>query len=194
MAALGVSSRSIIAVAGRRIDTEDAQTARFPFRKVDGVRAALGHTLENAAAKLLVSSAACGSDLLALDAASALGIQTRIILPFVPDTFRDTSVVDRPNPAYWGRLYDRLIAEARGRGDLIILDYDPDDPSAYTAANQAIIDEALRAAHEGTLPARLVAVIVWEGLARNGDDATDHFRRIALERGFSLKQISTLVP
>jgi hypothetical protein len=194
MAPPGRSSLTIVAVAGRRIDAHDVQTARFPFGKVDGVRAAFAQTLENAAPKLLVSSAACGSDLLALDVASGLGIRTRIILPFVPDTFRETSVVDRPNPAYWGVFYDRLIAEVRERGDLIVLDYDRDDPNAYNATNQAIIDEALRAAHEGAPPARLIAVIAWEGTARNGDDSTDHFRRIALERGFSLKQISTLVP
>jgi hypothetical protein len=45
-----------------------------------------------------------------------------------------------PNPDYWGSLYNRLIAEARERGALIILNSDRDDPSAYAVANQAIID------------------------------------------------------
>ena len=91
---------SIVAVAGRRVDAVDAQTKRFPYANADSVRAALSRALENAAAMLVVASAACGSDLLALDVASVLGIRTRIILPFAPDVFRETSVVDRPHPAY----------------------------------------------------------------------------------------------
>jgi len=186
------SSCSIVAVAGRRIDAADTQTTRFPHGNLDAVRAALSRTLENAAAMLVVASAACGSDLLALDAASVLGIRTRIILPFAPDVFRETSVVDRPQPVYWGNLYDRLIAEARGRGDLIVLDRDRNDPGAYVAANQAIIGEALLAASDEAPPARPIAVIAWEGAPRGADDATDDFRRAALQRGFTIEQVSTL--
>jgi hypothetical protein len=186
------SSYSIVAVAGRRVDAADTQTTRFPHGNVDAVRAALSRTLENAATMLVVASAACGSDLLALDAASVLGIRTRIILPFARDVFRETSVVDRPYPAYWGNLYDRLIAEARGRGDLIVLDRDRNDPGAYVAANQAIIGEALLAVSEDAPRARPIAVIAWEGAPRGADDATDDFRRTALQRGFTIEQVSTL--
>jgi hypothetical protein len=192
MAPPGGSSPSIVAVAGRRIDAADAQTARFPYGNADAVRAAFARTLENAAAMLVVASAACGSDLLALDAASVLGIRTRIILPFAPDVFRETSVVDRPYHAYWGNLYDRLITEARERGDLIVLDGDRNDPGAYVAANRAIIAEALLAASKEAPPARPVAVIAWEGAPRGDDDATDDFRRVALQRGFTIEQVSTL--
>lgn len=187
-------SSCIVAVAGRRVDAVDAQTTRFPYGNADSVRAALSRALENAAAMLVVASAACGSDLLALDVASVLGIRTRIILPFAPDVFRETSVVDRPHPAYWGRLYDRLIAEARERGDLIVLDRDRNDPGAYVATNQAIIAEALLAARKEAPPARPIAVIAWEGAPRGDDDATDDFRRAALQRGFTIEHVSTLTP
>lgn len=194
MASPGGSSPSIVAVAGRRIDAADAQTARFPYGNADAVRAAFARTLENAAAMLVLASAACGSDLLALDAASVVGIRTRIIIPFPPDVFRETSVADRPYPAYWGGLYDRLIAEARGRGELVILDRNRNDPGAYEAANQAILAEALLAASKEAPPARPVAVIAWEGAPRGDDDATDDFRRAALQRGFTIEQVSTLTP
>lgn len=193
MTQLSGSSCSVVAVAGRRVDVADAQTPRFPYGNSEAVRAALLRTLESAVPLLVVASAACGSDLLALDAASAIGIRTRIVLPFAPDVFRETSVVDRPRPAYWGSLYNRLIAEARERGDLILLDRERNDPHAYVAANQAIIAEALRAANEQAPPARLVAVIAWEGAPRGADDATDHFRRAAFQRGFAVKEISTLI-
>ena len=74
--------------------TRPGGSLRFPYGNVDAVRAALLRTLTNTAAQVVVCSAACGSDLLALDTASVMGIRTRIVLPFAPDVFRDTSVVD----------------------------------------------------------------------------------------------------
>ena len=183
---------SIVAVAGRRIDAANAQTPRFPYGNTDAVRAALLRTLKNTSALLVVCSAACGADLLALDIASVMGIRARIVLPFAPDVFRETSVVDRPHPAYWGNLYDRLIAAARERDDLIVLDGDRKDPHAYVAANQAIISEALLAANKESPAARLIALTIWEGAPRGDDDATDDFRRAALQRGFAAKEILTL--
>jgi hypothetical protein len=105
----GSSSQSVIALAGRRIDADNAHPPRFPSANVEAVRATLSRTLEEAAASILIASAACGSDLLALDAASKLGIRCRIVLPFAPEVFRQTAVVDRTQPAYWGALYDRLL-------------------------------------------------------------------------------------
>ena len=93
---------------------------------------------------MLIASAACGSDLVALQAASDLGLKNRIALPFAPQKFRQTSVTDRPNPEVWTRLYDRLIDEAASRDDLVVLKCDAQDESAYTAANEAIIEEAIK--------------------------------------------------
>jgi hypothetical protein len=44
----------------------------------------------------LVCSAACGADLIALEEAERLGLRRRIVLPFSPRQFRETSVTDRP--------------------------------------------------------------------------------------------------
>jgi hypothetical protein len=189
------SLESVIALAGRRIDAENAQPPRFSSANAEVVRTSLSRTLEEGATSVLIASGACGSDLLALDAASELNIRARVVLPFAPDVFRRISVVDRTQPAYWGALYDRLIAEVRERGDLIVLDLDRDDSTAYVGANDAIIAEARRlAAEKAVPPARLIAVVVWEGRSRGRNDLTDHFRRLAQESGFSIKEISTLVP
>jgi hypothetical protein len=172
MPAPKASSQSIIAVAGRRIDSSDAQPARFPFVKVHGVRAAFARKCCSDAARF-VGSVRFRS------ARSRRRVRTTHSDPDHP-TVRaciPRDVCRRQTKP--GGLYNRLIAEARERGDLIILNFDRDDPSAYAAANQAIIDEALRAAHEGgTAASAHSRGRVWEGAARNGDDATDHFRRI----------------
>ena len=183
---------SIVAVAGRRIDAAESQITAFPMEILTRSEQHSLRTLEATAALLVVCSAACGSDLLALDTASVMGIRARIVLPFAPDVFRKTSVVDRPHPTYWGKL-DRLIAAARNRDDLIVLDRDRNDPDAYVAANQAIISEALLAANKKAPAARLIAVIIWGGAPSGNDDATDNFRRAVLQCRFVVNEISTLI-
>jgi hypothetical protein len=182
---------TVVAFAGRRIDADGAKAVRFPFVNVAAVRTAIGATLERVAPSLLVASAACGADLVALEAAASRGIRVRIVLPFSPARFRATSVVDRPNPEFWGELYDDMIRRAEARGDLIVLDCSEGDASAYSAANDAIVAAAVAA----SLPAtRRIALIAWEGAPRGDDDATKQFADAAERSGFTVLPISTLEP
>jgi hypothetical protein len=68
----------IIVLAGRRVDGPDAAQARFPntTANIEAVLAQIAH--------VLVSSAACGSDLLAVEEAGRLGIRRRIFLALDP--------------------------------------------------------------------------------------------------------------
>src|SRR5689334_16384562 len=111
-----VSGAAIIALAGRRIDTPDTDPPRFPLGGVPLVRRRLAELFRVERATALVCSAACGADLVALEEAERLGIRRRIVLPFPPERFRETSVVDRPGD--WGSAFDRLVAAARAAGDL----------------------------------------------------------------------------
>jgi hypothetical protein len=185
------TSHSVIAVAGRRIDAADAQTSRFPFKNASAVRSALLRMFEDASPLLVVGSAACGSDLLALDAASVMGIRTRVVLPFSPEIFRETSVVDRPEPGYWGGLYDGIISETRERGDLVVLGCGSNDADAYVVTNKAIIGDALLEATKKGPTVRPTCIIVWEGAPRGDDDVTEDFRRLAVQCGFAIEVIST---
>jgi hypothetical protein len=182
---------SVIALAGRRIDAPHAGPPRFPLDRAPLVRQQLADLLVEERATALVCSAACGSDLVALEAAEQLGLRRRIVLPFGPERFRGTSVTDRPGD--WGPVFDRLIATAEAAGDLVVLNGGDDDDKAYAAANEAIIREAQRLAlAEGAgSPTRLLAAIVWEGTARAGSDATDDFRRLAQQAGFEERTVLT---
>jgi hypothetical protein len=133
---------TIVAFAGRRTDADGAAAARFPFANVRAVRAAIDESLNRIAPSLLVASAACGADLIALEAAASRGIRMRIVLPFLPPRFRATSVADRPNAEFWGRLYDDIIKGAEECGDVVVLHCSENDASASTAANKAIIGTA----------------------------------------------------
>jgi len=133
----------IIALAGRRIDAPNAEIRRFPPENLELVRTRIRSFLQANPAALLISSAACGADLIALEEADAMGLQRRIVLPFHPQRFRVTSVTDRPGN--WGVLYDRVVEEAQRKGELVILGCE-DESAAYTAVNHAILDEAERLA------------------------------------------------
>ena len=125
---------AVIALSGRRIDAEPTSTPRFPFAQVDRVGMEIADRLRRTRAIALVCSAACGADLIALETAQQMGLPTRIILPFSAARFRETSVVDRPRPEFWGSMFDRVTSAARAHGDLIELDAAEAD-DAYSMAN-----------------------------------------------------------
>ena len=137
---------------------------------------------------VLVSSAACGADLVALAQAEGLGIRRRIVLPFNPERFRASSVMDRPGD--WGSIFDRITGEAIKSHDLMVLEGDvPDASVSYAAANHEILEEARRHTAAGEHP---MAVLVWEGESRGDDDVTAAFGRAAALRGCVLVHIPTL--
>ena len=177
----------VAALAGRRIDAGDSATPRFPLDHAAIVRDRLKALFITEGTDALVCSAACGADLIALDVAGALGLRRRVVLPFAPERFRETSVTDRPGD--WGPLFDRIIGEVRAAGDVVVLGLDEGDDATYAAANDAILNEA-----EGLAtgpPADVVAVIVWEGGSRGEGDLTEAFATSARARDHPVREILT---
>ena len=183
---------AIVALAGRRIDLPEAPVPRFPLENVQEVGRRVCEALYELHAVALVCSAACGADLVALEQAKHLGLRRRVVLPFAPERFRETSVVDRPGD--WGSLYDQQIAATATAGDLLVLDIAIGGDAAYAAANEAIVREAQALARtaQPDRTHRLIAILVWEGAPRPGSDATARFRDLARRAGFEEQSISTL--
>jgi hypothetical protein len=176
---------SVIALGGRRIDADGAKTKRFPLEAAQRVAADLEALFAEEQAVALVSSAACGADLIALEVAGRLGLRRRIVLPSAPEVFLNNSVIDRPGD--WGPAFDKIINEVRGTGDLIVAVPPADRTDPYHYTNKVIIAEACRLA--GELRNRKVAVLVWEGAPREGSDVTEDFGRTALARGYELREV-----
>jgi hypothetical protein len=143
--------------------------------------------------RTVVSSAACGADLIALEIAEELHLGRRIVLPFDARRFRDVSVTDRPGD--WGAAFDRIVESARAAGDLMILD-PPDGAAAADndvadlAATEAILDETKRQAKDLGVPA--AAAIVWNGDSRGIEDLTIQFRRRAVARSLRVFEVLTV--
>jgi hypothetical protein len=177
----------VVALAGRRIDPPDAGARRFPTDQVPLVRQRLRDLFIEIGARALVSSAACGADLIALGVAGELNLHRRVVLPFEASRFRQTSVTDRPGQ--WGQTFDRIIGEASASGDLRIVGL-ASGGAAYAAGNQIVLDEADTLREQLALPA--AAVIVWNGRPRGPDDLTAQFRDLAVRRGLRVFEVSTV--
>jgi hypothetical protein len=185
----------IVAVAGRRIDPLDAGVARFPLARVEAVRAAIGERLVELGATAVVSSGACGTDLIALAVAGELGLRRRMILPFGRALFRETSVTDRPGE--WGGRYDAICEELARTGDVEELGLLPEGERTYADTNVQIVERAMElgraeAEREGFLLPNATALLVWEGTPRGPDDMTAHFGEMAFDRGLKVEHVLTL--
>ncbi|RWO49213.1 hypothetical protein [Mesorhizobium sp.] len=146
------------------------------------VRTEIAAALKRMGVDLLVGSAACGTDILGLQAAEAAGVKTRIVLPFEVERFRQNSVTDRPGD--WAPEYDRLVANAAKRGDLDIVDTsNAEDP--YLANNLAVMAKV-----DAARPKRGVGIFVWNGIPKGPNDATANLQRLAKQAGFELVDIS----
>lgn len=178
----------IIALAGRRVDAPDAKSVRFPStpENLETVRKRILDLLQAKRASALVSSAACGADLLALSAAGALGVRRIVVLPFERAKFRETSVTDRPGE--WGSLYDHIVGEVQKAGDLRILHLKSEE-EAYAETNHVIVDEAISLGQEFRVPVN--AVLVWDGKSRGKGDLTEEFGTYARGRKVAVIEVMT---
>lgn len=175
---------AVAALAGRRIDARNANDLRFPLTESEHVARKLLLRFRHEHVKHLVCSAACGADILALEAARELAIPATVVLPFAPHHFRKISVTDRPGN--WGERFDRLVEAASDRDDLIELGLAPGDERAFIATNHRIIQAALALGFN-----RKLAFVVWEGRTRGKDDLTAEFLNLALSQGFEKRSVIT---
>lgn len=176
----------IIALAGRRIDAIDATQTRFPLQNAGLVKARVRAKFEELGASLLVCSAACGADLIALSEAGALGMRRKVVLPFGRQRFRESSVADRPGD--WTGLYDQIMDQIEAAGDLVIA---PDtlNEGAYSAANRRILDEAVWSGRQLHQP--VAAMLIWEGASRGSGDLTAALGAAAGARGLEVVEVRT---
>lgn len=177
----------ILALAGRRIDSDDASVARFPAANIERVRQAVRALLIEHNVTTIVSSAACGADLIALSEAGKLNLRRRVVLPFDQQQFRKDSVVDRPGE--WGPLYDSILDDVSVHGEVVIMqNLGKEDP--FIAASNRILEEAVVLGREGS--ESVGAAIIWDGAERGEPDYTAEFAKEARRRSLEIFEITTL--
>jgi len=176
----------VFAIAGRRIDAIDTLRPAFPLEEVEKVKTQLLHLLTEHRAQAIVTSAACGADLIAIQVAEELDLHCHIVLPFDAAVFRNVSVTDRPGN--WGDLFDLAIARAKADGALTILDLPFSDP-AFAATSQIILEEAIRLGETYACPTAVI--LIWDRKFRP-NDYTQLLGTLATERGIQVFEVLTV--
>jgi hypothetical protein len=188
---------TVLAAAGRRIDPVGAPEERFPVGNEGHVASAIRSVLEATRPTLIVSSAACGADILVLEAARDLQIPTRAILPFSRRAFRERSVADCPGD--WASRYDALVAHRKVEdGNLVLLtDKEPGSDeqanAAYHKVTERLIDEVTRIRLQDK-KAIGAAIVIWDLVRKDENDETGFLLDRALSHGWQIIEINTLNP
>lgn len=110
-------------------------------------------------------------------------IEQVVLLPSEPESFRRSSVADRPGN--WGEIYDNVLKTAR----LEIFKL-PEGQEGYLETNQKLLERGQQLANDFGVDAE--ALVIWNGASRGPDDVTAHFLHEAKSRKMKILEISTL--
>ena len=100
----------VVAFAGHMIDAPGRAVPRFPAALAPDVKAALRNALAHLRDPVIYTSAACGADLLLIEAALERNCEVNIVLPFDRDDFVRTSVAVGGDA--WVRRFDVALSRA----------------------------------------------------------------------------------
>src|SRR6185436_8918704 len=98
----------VVAFAGHMIDAPGRASPRFPPTLVADVEVALRDAIAPLREPVIYTSAACGADLLLIEAALERGAEVNVVLPFDRDDFIRTSVAVGGD--HWVRRFDVSLA------------------------------------------------------------------------------------
>jgi class 3 adenylate cyclase len=152
---------------GHMIDRPGRPEPRFPPAIEGRVKEALNRWLAEAGVLIGYASAACGSDLLFLEALLELGGEAQVVLPYRRDLFRRESMDAVPG-SDWGERLERVLGRAKVRevsshklgGSGVSYDY----------ANRIL--HGLAQMHAGQLGVELSHLAVWDGRPGDGPGGT----------------------
>ena len=100
----------VIIFSGHMVDAPGRDVPRFPGKFADAVAEQIRRTLDSVDARIGISSAACGSDLLFIDAMLAREADIQVVLPWRQEEFKQTSVL--AGGQEWEQRFDRALEDA----------------------------------------------------------------------------------
>ncbi len=154
----------VVVFCGHMIDRLDRPQPRFPPELEPKVYAAICDRLQQLDARLGYASAACGADILFLEALQSLKGELHIVLPYAREEFIQDSVRIRPD-GKWEKRFEQVMNNAT---EIIItskrkLEY---SPVVYEYASRFLHGLAkIRAEQLGT---DLIPLTVWNGEPGDG--------------------------
>ena len=155
---------AVVVFAGHMIDQPGRPQPRFPAYLEKQVYQKIVEDLNRLDARIGFSSATCGADILFLEAMLARGGETNVILPFIPEAFKKTSVDIIPG-ADWSPRFDEVLARATR---LIIASDNRSTGNVVTYHYANLLQDGLAFLRAKTLDTEIIPLVVWNGAVGDG--------------------------
>jgi class 3 adenylate cyclase/tetratricopeptide (TPR) repeat protein len=161
----------VIIFSGHMLDRSNRAKPRFPAALLPQITAEIEKRLAQCNATIGISSAACGSDLLFVQAMLARGAEIHVVLPWRKEEFIRTSVAVVHDPI-WAERFTRALNEATS---LTFLSQQsaPSGSLGYVYCNDCMNGMAIYRAE--TLGSQVVPMAVWDGKRGDGLGGTSSF-------------------
>lgn len=175
----------VVVFSGHMIDHPGRERPRFPARLEGAVQAAIRTHLKELGAGVGYASAACGSDLLFLEAMLDLGGEAHVVLPYRKEQFVEDSVDVLPDTD-WVARFERVLERA---SEVIVASEQrfSGGGTTYEYANLLLHGLATKRAEQ--LDAQLVPLAVWDGKAGDGGGGTASAVRFWQEQGLDVRVV-----
>jgi class 3 adenylate cyclase len=165
------ASPNVIIFSGHMIDTPDRARPRFPPNLVSAVADEIRDRLRRNNAQIGVCSAACGSDLLFIEAMLERGAEIHVVLPWRREEFLRTSVAISGDP-YWQKKFVQLLDRATSV-TYLSQQSAPSGNLGYVYCNDCMNGMALYRAE--TIGSKVAPMAVWDGKKGDGLGGTSSF-------------------
>lgn len=154
--------------SGHMIDRPDRRTPRFPPQLERSVRDEIQRRLVKHEAGLGYASAACGSDILFLEAMLELNGKTYVVLPYEQEQFKKDSVEIARDPKWVGR-FEQVMEKA---SEVLLASEQPIDESALSFEYTNLLLHGLASIRAERFETELVPIAVWDGKQGDGPGGT----------------------
>jgi class 3 adenylate cyclase len=183
---------SVVVFTGHMVDRPGRDRPRFPGRFEEAVKEEIRKRLRQLCAGFGYASAACGSDILFLEALLELKGEAHVFLPFEKESFIQASVDVVPG-ADWARRVEHILAQAvevqvvsqhSRRGGSVVFEF------------TNLILHGLAKGRADQLGTKLVPLAVWDGHLGDGLGGTattvERWRKLGLQ--VEIIEINKLIP
>ncbi len=172
------------------IDRPGRASPRFPASLAHAIAQRIASELETAGATDGFASAACGGDILFLEAILARGGRAHITLPCALEAFRKDCVDIIPG-ADWAARFDHIL-EAAHSLEILGEQYASDNAMASECCSRVLAGLAERCAREKGEEPQVLAL--WDGRPGDAFGGTDSMVQFCIRHGFNVRLMMDLSP